>query len=46
MARFAADEKISNPDELKRFYYEGYQFNEGHSSGDTWVFTRDQAPNK
>lgn len=46
MARFAADKKISNPDDLKKFYYEGYQFNEGQSSGDTWVFTRDQAPNK
>ena len=44
MVRFAADNNISNVEDLKRFDYEGYRFSEEHSKGDSWVFIRDEAP--
>lgn len=44
MVRFAADQEVSDPEELKAFNYEGYTFNEGLSNEDDWVFTRDKAP--
>jgi len=44
MARYAADNFISDAEDLKKFDYEGYAFNSELSSDDTWVFTRDSAP--
>ena len=42
--RYAADNHIDDVEALKGFNYEGYSFNESMSEGDTWVFTRDEAP--
>lgn len=41
MCRYAIDNKITNPEKLKGFDYEGYSFNEGMSSEKEWIFTRD-----
>ena len=40
MTRFIIDRKISNPEEIKLFDYEGYYYNDRLSEGDEWVFTR------
>ena len=40
MTNFIIRNRISNPDELKLFDMEGYQFNDLLSEGDNWVFTR------
>lgn len=40
MARYAADHKIENAEDLKFFNTEGYQFNPEMSSENDWVFTR------
>lgn len=40
MARFILDNKIDQPDNLKKFNLEGYSFNSTMSEGDNWVFTR------
>lgn len=40
MMRFASDNAIEQPEDLKAFNYEGYQFNQSESSDLTWVFTR------
>ena len=40
MARYAIDNKVSDPEALKGFDYEGYEFSEELSNGDNWVFTR------
>ncbi len=42
MLRFAIDHKIKNPQSLKDFDYEGYQFHSPTSSEDHWVFRRAQ----
>ena len=41
MSRYIIEEKINAPEALKAFNYEGYQFSETLSEGDTLVFTRD-----
>lgn len=40
MARYAADNLIENPEDLKYFNTDGYQFNAEMSSETDWVFTR------
>ncbi|PCJ45777.1 MAG: peroxide stress protein YaaA [Gammaproteobacteria bacterium] len=42
MSRFAIDNKIENPEKLKSFDSEGYQFDEKLSSENDWVYTRKQ----
>lgn len=46
MARFAIEGRIDQPEALKAFNREGYQFDAVASSGDDWVFTRAQPPLK
>ncbi len=40
MTRFILDRRITDPDEMKLFDYEGYFYNDRMSEGDEWVFTR------
>ena len=40
MANFIVKNHINDPEELKSYNAEGYQFNEKLSSADDWVFTR------
>lgn len=40
MTRFIIDRKITNPEEIKLFDYEGYYYNDRMSKGNEWVFTR------
>lgn len=40
MARFAIQNRISDPEELKAFNQEGYSFNESMTENNNWVFTR------
>lgn len=40
MTRFIIDKKITNPEEIKLFDYEGYYYNDRLSEGNEWVFTR------
>ena len=40
MTRFIIDRKITDPEEMKLFDYEGYFYNDRMSEGDEWVFTR------
>jgi len=40
MTNFILKNRISNPDELKLFDMEGYEYNAQLSEGDNWVFTR------
>jgi cytoplasmic iron level regulating protein YaaA (DUF328/UPF0246 family) len=40
MARFIADNKITEPEHLKAFDSEGYFYNENMSDENQWVFTR------
>lgn len=42
MTRYMIDHRINTLTALKKFNYGGYQFNDGLSSGDNWVFTREQ----
>ena len=42
MARYIIQNNISDPEQLKQFNVEGYQFNPAASEGDNWVFTRRQ----
>lgn len=44
MLRYAADNQIQQVEDLKGFNVDGYRFNAGLSEGDSWCFTRDQAP--
>ena len=41
MCRYVIDNKITQPEKLKGFDYEGYSFNEAMSSEKEWVFTRE-----
>ncbi len=41
MCRYAIDNKVTRPERLKGFDYAGYRYNEGLSSGNQWLFTRD-----
>lgn len=43
MARYAAVNQLTDPEELKYFDWEGYQFAADLSSEKDWVFTRKQA---
>ena len=43
MTRFAIDNKIEDPELLKDFDYEGYQFDEKLSAENDWIFTRKQS---
>tara|TARA_B100000497_G_C7666091_1_gene401631 strand:+ start:947 stop:1699 length:753 start_codon:yes stop_codon:yes gene_type:complete len=40
MCRFAIENNIQNPEELKSFNYGGYSFIESISSDNEWIFTR------
>ena len=40
MARFAIDERIENPTDLKAFDRDGYKFDKSLSSDTDWIFTR------
>ena len=40
MARYMADHRLTDPESLKHFDTDGYQYNAAMSQGDTWVFTR------
>ncbi len=44
MADYMIRERISDPEDLKRFDREGYTYNAELSKGDAWVFTRDKKP--
>jgi len=44
MCDFMIRERIREPEELKRFEVDGYQFNPKLSEGKEWVFTRDAPP--
>ena len=44
MVRYAADNQVTDVEQLKSFDYAGYAFNPELSDGDNWVFTRDHAP--
>jgi len=44
MVRYAADNLVSDPEQLKGFDYQGYAFNAALSSDNDWVFTRDTPP--
>ncbi len=48
MARYAIQNKVTTPEELKGFDYEGYHFNESLSdlSNNKWVFTRKYESNQ
>lgn len=41
MCRFVIENSISNPEEMKAFDLDGYNFNPGLSKDNEWVFTRD-----
>lgn len=43
MSRFVIDQQIEDPEQLKDFDYEGYQFAANQSSENDWVFTRKQS---
>jgi cytoplasmic iron level regulating protein YaaA (DUF328/UPF0246 family) len=40
MARYATTKRINDPEKLKKFEVEGYAFDEGASTADSWVFRR------
>ena len=42
MVAYAAQNKITNVEDLKNFDMDGYQFNPAMSEGDEWVFTREE----
>lgn len=42
MVRYAAENKINDPNLLKHFDYEGYHFNEAASNESEWVFLRSE----
>lgn len=43
MTRYAIDHQIEEPELLKDFDYEGYQFDESLSAENDWIFTRKQS---
>jgi cytoplasmic iron level regulating protein YaaA (DUF328/UPF0246 family) len=43
MARYVIKERLSNPEGLKDFNYQGYRYSAEHSKADSLVFLRDQA---
>lgn len=44
MGRYIISNRLTDPEDLKGFNLEGYRYNKGLSSTDTWVFTRDRKP--
>lgn len=42
MSRFAVDKQVENPEDLKQFDYEGYQFDDKQSDDNNWVYLRRQ----
>ena len=40
MSRYIIQNRLTNPEDIKRFDFSGYQFSENASSQDEWVFTR------
>lgn len=42
MVRYAADHRLTDPEALKHFDYEGYAFNAAASSENEWVFLRSE----
>lgn len=40
LSRYIIQNGITDPEDMKKFNEEGYQFNESLSSGNNWVFTR------
>lgn len=44
MCDFMIRERIKDPEGLKAFRVDGYQFNPKLSNGQEWIFTRDQPP--
>jgi len=40
MARYIVENNITDPEKLKLYDVDGYQFHEGLSKGNEWVFTR------
>ena len=40
MTRYILEKRISEPEELKLFNYDGYEFDEKQSKGKRWVFVR------
>ena len=40
MATYIVQNRINKPADLKNFDVDGYQYNDGFSSDDRWVFTR------
>lgn len=46
MCRYLIDESITQAEQLKDFDGLGYGFNEALSKGNSWVFTRKEAPSK
>jgi cytoplasmic iron level regulating protein YaaA (DUF328/UPF0246 family) len=40
MTNFILKNRIQNPEELKLFDMEGYQYNDRLTEGNNWVFTR------
>ncbi len=43
MSRYAIDHDIKNPEDLKNFDYEGYQYDESLSTDVQWIYTRKQS---
>ena len=41
MCAYAIKNRITAPEDLKQFDYDGYRFSDEQSSGDNWVFLRD-----
>ena len=42
LSRYIIQNKLTEPEDLKRFNEEGYKFNKSLSKGNNWVFTRKQ----
>ena len=40
MARYMCEHRLENPEALKQFDSDGYQFDAGESTDDVWLFTR------
>lgn len=40
LSRYIVENRLSDPDDIRAFDWEGYAFNPGQSSEDQWVFTR------
>jgi len=40
MCRYLIDNKITDPEKIKGFDVDGYNFNPALTSGNEWIFTR------